>query len=227
MPLPAPVDDVVVLGILRLSHKYGVNYLLNRAIVHLETIYRLDRTIYCTLSSEEQPHQQRPLAFHLMALPILTEVGATWLLPMAYYGVGTHSLSELRSAGSFWDDLPAGIRVTCLPLAGIQREAILTLTRFVADRCDAQHFDCDMQRLRMISAVVARRGSFLRGAQDPLVGWNENGWQEIEATVCSSCLTRFKVEQHTAFNEVWDMLPQNCGLEGWDALLQRRKEVMG
>ncbi|KAJ6523160.1 hypothetical protein B0H19DRAFT_854030, partial [Mycena capillaripes] len=39
MPPPAPVDDVVVLGILRLSHKYGVNYLHKRAILHLETIY--------------------------------------------------------------------------------------------------------------------------------------------------------------------------------------------
>ncbi|KAJ7453403.1 hypothetical protein FB451DRAFT_1000518, partial [Mycena latifolia] len=39
MPPPEPVDIHVVLGILRLAHKYGIQYLYRRALRHLGTEY--------------------------------------------------------------------------------------------------------------------------------------------------------------------------------------------
>jgi hypothetical protein len=35
-----------------------------------------------------------------------------WLVPLAYYAVGTYDISQLSSAGAPWDSLPAGIRET-------------------------------------------------------------------------------------------------------------------
>lgn len=74
------------------------------------------------------PHRKKPLAFHLKALPVLIEVGATWLLPLTYYAVGTYNISQLRSAGAPWDSLPAATREICLPLAEIQYQAAVRIS---------------------------------------------------------------------------------------------------
>ncbi|KAJ7874102.1 hypothetical protein B0H13DRAFT_1723438 [Mycena leptocephala] len=117
MPPPSTVDFDEVLGILRLSNKYDVNHPCKRALMHLETVYPVDYNIYATLPMHAQPHQQQLLGFHLKAIPFLAEVDAAWLLPGAYYAVGTHPLASLLNAGPYWDRLPAGMRETCLPLA--------------------------------------------------------------------------------------------------------------
>ncbi|KAJ7350012.1 hypothetical protein DFH08DRAFT_863435 [Mycena albidolilacea] len=226
MPPPSPTDAEVALGILRLSHKYGVDYLHKRAITHLETLYNPDRTIYRTLSSNGQPHHAQTLAFHLQALPVLIEVGAMWLVPLAYYAVGTYDISQLRSAGPPWDSLPTGIRETCLPLAGIQRHAIADISRFLSDICDAANPAYALAQLFLVSSVITRRPTLPYGAQDPLAEWNDGEWAAVE-DLCGDCFSSFKAEQAQAFNEVWDALPLNCGLESWDVLLQRRKAVMG
>ncbi|KAJ7259941.1 hypothetical protein B0H12DRAFT_1322341 [Mycena haematopus] len=225
MPPPASVDGDAALGILRLSHKYAVDYLYARAISQLETIYNIDPTIYQNLSHESQPHQKQSLAFHLKALPILIEVDAVWLLPMAFYSIGTYSLSDLRSAGSPWDSLPSSIRETCLPLSGIQQQATITVNRFLSDDCQGEDpYDCAFSKLDEIRTAITNAPSVSR---DPLAEYNHQTWQRLVAVLCASCIANHIAGHAAAFAEVWDRLPQNCGLENWDALLQRRKEVMG
>ncbi|KAJ7245874.1 hypothetical protein B0H12DRAFT_1325220 [Mycena haematopus] len=226
MPPPSPVDGDAALGILRLSHKYAVDYLYARAISQLETIYNIDPTIYKTLTYKTQPHQKETLAFHLKALPILIEVDAVWLLPMAFYSIGTYKLSDLRSAGTPWDSLPSAIRETCLPLAGIQLRATITISRFLPDhdpeQCDGD--ECALTKLRLVGTIVTRKANL---SQDPLARYSDKSWDLMLRGFCTTCVDHYKEEHATAFAEVWDGLPQNCGLENWDVLLQRRKEVMG
>ncbi|KAJ7112497.1 hypothetical protein C8R44DRAFT_741587 [Mycena epipterygia] len=45
------------------------------------------------------------ITLDLKAIPILQEVGASWLLPFAFYSVGTYTSKELLGAGKTWDDL--------------------------------------------------------------------------------------------------------------------------
>jgi hypothetical protein len=170
MPPPSTVDFDVVLGILRLSHKYDVNYLYKRALMHLETVYPVDYNIYATLPMHAQPHQQQLLGFHLKAIPVLAEVDAAWLLPGAYYAVGTHPLASLLNARPYWDRLPAGMRETCLPLAGIQHKALITVCRFLSKHstCDNEVI-CNSGRLQLITFIIMERTA---GPQDPLAEWN-------------------------------------------------------
>jgi hypothetical protein len=224
MPPPSTVDFDAVLGILRLSHKYDVNYLHKRALMHLETVYSVDHTIYATLYIQAQPHHKQLLSFHLKAIPILAEVDAIWLLPSAYYAVGTHALPSLLAAGPYWDRLPAGMRETCLPLAGIQHQALITVYRFLSDRstCDDDE-PCNIVRLDTISGTIMRRATV---AQDPLAEWNTEEWTWMLDVLCPACVRRCRDDHAVAFMQVWNALPRNCGMENWDVLLAKRKAVM-
>ncbi|KAJ7677049.1 hypothetical protein DFH06DRAFT_1169601 [Mycena polygramma] len=225
MPPPAEVDFHVVLGILRLSHKYDVAYLHTRALAHLERVYPLDHTIYSTLTTVTQPHQRMSLGFHLTAVPVLIEVDATWLLPSAYYAIGTYELSTLRTAGAPWDALPPSIREACLPLAGIQLKAAIRISRFISDEsvC-ASSTDCAEGRLTVITSMITRLDSPL---QDPLAEWNNTEWERLRNVLCSDCVCDCQVDHSIALLEVWNALPGNCGLEDWDVLLAKRQAVMG
>ncbi|KAJ7878908.1 hypothetical protein B0H13DRAFT_2278946 [Mycena leptocephala] len=225
MPPPSTVDFDVVLGILRLSHKYDVNYLYKRALMHLETVYPVDYNIYATLPMNAQPHQQQLLGFHLKAIPVLAEVGAAWLLPGAYYVVGTHPLASLLNAGPYCDRLPAGMRETCLPLAGIQHKALITVCRFPSKHstCDNEVI-CNSGRLQLITFIIMERTA---GPQDPLAEWNTGEWASIVDELCPECLSRCQNDNAVAFMEVWNALPGNCGMENWEGLLAKRKTVMG
>ncbi|KAJ7245877.1 hypothetical protein B0H12DRAFT_1325222 [Mycena haematopus] len=205
---PSPVDGDVALGILRLSHKYAVNYLDARAISQLETIYNIDPTIYKALSHDSQPHQKQTLAFHLKALPILIEVDAVWLLPMAFYSIGTYSLSDLRSAGAPWDTL--------------SQQSQSTASSPISAK--GNPYECGWTKLHHIEGRITRQASV---SQDPLASYNNKHWLVMEIVFCTSCVANHQEDHATAFAEVWDKLPQNCGLDNWDVLLQRRREVMG
>ncbi|KAJ6580485.1 hypothetical protein DFH09DRAFT_1440908 [Mycena vulgaris] len=87
MPAQAPVRLDAVVGILRLSYKYEISHLCRRALNHLSVRYyftsieryrarsRLDHII----CDDSQPIKS--LARVIIAA---TEVGALWLLPIAY-----------------------------------------------------------------------------------------------------------------------------------------------
>lgn len=77
MPPAADMRLHEVLGILRLSHKYDVGYLHKRALSHLETLYPVN------LDKLDLEYRFGDLKADLVAIPILHEVGASWLLPYA------------------------------------------------------------------------------------------------------------------------------------------------
>ncbi|KAJ7095615.1 hypothetical protein C8R44DRAFT_549828, partial [Mycena epipterygia] len=102
MPSPTHVDLHVVLGILRLSHKYDVGYLYKRALGHLEIIYPINLANLDDHRVNKLNYECDNVAVHLKAIQILHEVGAVWLLPFAYYTVGTYPSAELLTAGEAW-----------------------------------------------------------------------------------------------------------------------------
>ncbi|KAJ6453340.1 hypothetical protein C8R45DRAFT_1112508 [Mycena sanguinolenta] len=178
VPPPSSVDADVTLGILRLSHKYAVDYIYAR------------------------PHQKQTLVFHLKALPVLIEVDALWVLPLAYYAIGTYTVAELRSAGIFWDTLPSRLRETCLPLAGIQLQAAINVNNFIADECqgggDVQ-YDCSLAKLEHITRMITRRVIM---SQDPLAEYNDADWDAEANMICAVCLASYEAEHAAAFSEV-------------------------
>ncbi|KAF7358113.1 BTB domain-containing protein [Mycena venus] len=97
IPAPAPIEILAVLGILRLSHKYDIEYLYRRALEHLKVDEWYGQTY-------DVPAADHILDLDLQATPALTslsiihaamEVGAQWLLPRAYCWAATLPIEEL------------------------------------------------------------------------------------------------------------------------------------
>jgi hypothetical protein len=96
--LPAPASNhlSVVVGILRLSHKYGCQYLHRRALEHLH-VDGWYSMAYNELGSEHL-HNGIPEfcpTHSLRVIQAATEVGALWLLPYTCYSLSTYSSKDL------------------------------------------------------------------------------------------------------------------------------------
>jgi hypothetical protein len=96
LPAPAPNHLSVVVGILRLSHKYGCQYLHRRALEHLHA----DGWYSIAYDKHGPEHLNNGIpefcpTHWLRVIQAATEVGALWLLPFTYYGLSTHSSEAL------------------------------------------------------------------------------------------------------------------------------------
>ncbi|KAF7353916.1 BTB domain-containing protein [Mycena venus] len=98
MPFPAPTEFDVVVGCLRLGHKYGVEYLRRRALVHFSsgfptTLSQFDRYMYEPEDGPSKEHSWRfpeDPASRIRAILVAREVDAPWLLPRAFYTLAVH-----------------------------------------------------------------------------------------------------------------------------------------
>ncbi|KAJ7112482.1 hypothetical protein C8R44DRAFT_711000 [Mycena epipterygia] len=225
MPPPAAIDFHAVLGILRLSHKYDVNYLYKRALLHLETVYPIDLANYRSISSNALNYKDGVIALDLKAIPILQEVGATWLLPFAFYSVGTYSPKELLGAGKTWDDLPVETKQTCILLHAQHVRDTYRLLQFLGPmNCTSD--SCEPIRQALLTDSVIFRGAVMTD-QNPLSDWPDTEWRDLKAELCDDCFLRARAEYDRVEAEIWDGLPENCGLEeGWDGLTEKRSSFV-
>ncbi|KAF7371318.1 BTB domain-containing protein [Mycena sanguinolenta] len=117
MPSPAATDFSTGIGIMRLSHKYDVPYLFRRAISHLESMYPYtlpEMQDFCRGTTRSHITFPFIVDTDLIALRAVSEVGALWMLPVAYYGVCEHSSKALLEAGDPWNALTTYEQQTCL-----------------------------------------------------------------------------------------------------------------
>ncbi|KAJ7652415.1 hypothetical protein DFH06DRAFT_1299631 [Mycena polygramma] len=221
MPPPAEIGFQQVLGILRLSHKYDVGYLHKRALCHLETVYPTGLIAGVgEVESDALDYQCRSPVLDLVAIPVLHEVGASWLLPYAYYSLATYSPKKLFSTGA-WDQLPSSMQQTCLLAQAIQLKA----SNSIFDALDqsstcASPDGCDLNKYRNL---CPREHSTSMG--DPLY---EPGFDvyALQSEVCYTCSSQIQARFDAARRSFWNQLPANCGMEGWQTLLEKRRVAL-
>jgi len=96
MPFPAPTTFENIAGCLRLSHKYGVDYLRRCALIHLLLAYRTPLSEWESYDYANNPgpvalprklcHGHGPTTtFQLSAIQLTREVDTPWILPIAFY----------------------------------------------------------------------------------------------------------------------------------------------
>ncbi|KAJ7134070.1 hypothetical protein C8R43DRAFT_894768 [Mycena crocata] len=225
MPPPASIDFHAVLGILRLSHKYDVNYLHKRALLHLETIFPVDFIEFGGRSFNKIGYSDIDLRHDLTAIPILHEVGATWLLPVAYYSVGTYGSRQMMAAGKAWDSLPVETKLVCAVLEALHLRASDRMNTFLGE-----HSEC-------ITAVMctSNKDSYMRDMwalpdDDDNSGLMtlefEPTWEHLPHILCHDCFLAARQRHLAARAAVWDKLPAHCGLEGWDVLKEKRRVAL-
>ncbi|KAJ6583480.1 hypothetical protein DFH09DRAFT_1144604 [Mycena vulgaris] len=219
MPPPAEIDFHAALGILRLSHKYDVDYLHKRALQHLETVYPIDVAKVPAQTSVN--YENGVIALDLKAIPIFQEVGATWLLPYAFYSVGTYPHSKLISGGETWDQLPFETKQTCFMVQPSLVRGVTKIHRFLGARSTCTTAElCETIKWARLRKRVTHRDA---ESSHPLSQCPEESWQILKMNLCHVCFADARAEYKLAEAEIWDALPANCGLENWEVLKERRR----
>ncbi|KAF7352186.1 BTB domain-containing protein [Mycena venus] len=92
---PSPVDFTTVIGVMRLAHKYDVQYLFRRALSHLDSMYPTDFSKFIDVNTSASTHHVRfkegDIIVDTVTLRAVSEVGALWFLPSAYYCIAGYS----------------------------------------------------------------------------------------------------------------------------------------
>ncbi|KAJ6540869.1 hypothetical protein DFH09DRAFT_1368513 [Mycena vulgaris] len=203
MPPPAQVEIDAVLGILRLAHKYDVHYLYLRALEHLSVMYG---------PSSLDDYLARPI--HWPTLPTswetidaITQFGALWLLPVAYYlaarlvsGRRPISSAEPSRGAASWRHGPMGC-------SAWRSSALISLFGFLGHEDDDPYDD-----------------NF-----GPLGDYDACQWNVLlnHKLMCPHCGKEAMSIHETAMEEFWARLPSIFGLPPWSDLNAMRVAVMG
>ncbi|KAJ7486955.1 hypothetical protein FB451DRAFT_1127200 [Mycena latifolia] len=231
MPPPAPVELLALLGILRLAHKYDVQYLYLRALEHIAVRYApLSLDDYSTSQYRDHiiyPADSSPV-YILGIIMAATEVEALWLLPIAYYLACTYPQKTIRSAVA----LGASEHLVQMCIAG-QAELIrgtVKVNSFLSKRSDAQCESagrCEMSRVEGFNGYL----SSLDSEEDltPLDDWPASDWAWFLRTgrMCRHCIQSAQESHTAALEEFWERLPLIFGLPSWSELHAMRDVVMG
>ncbi|KAJ7215900.1 hypothetical protein GGX14DRAFT_359122 [Mycena pura] len=220
MPPPAKIDVHAVLGILRLSHKYAVGYLFKRALLHLEIVFPID-----VEQARNIDVYSGQLHSDLKAVPILQEVGAAWLLPVAFYKLAIYDEQTLLDAGDSWTNFPADMKQTCLLARTQQLHMNNRINGFLALFSCASNNECAEKRALLLRDLVTYRDSEAYQLH-PLSEWNDEDWLDLASDLCDVCFALARAQHEVDLGHVWDQLPKNCGLEDWKTLKELRRVAM-
>ncbi|KAJ7733565.1 hypothetical protein DFH07DRAFT_894182 [Mycena maculata] len=241
MPYPAPTEFRILAGILRLSHKYEVDYLRRRALVHLSSAYStqlpdLDATIEGDAVAWIRPSwTEDRISVHVAAIGLARQVDAPWILPYAFYRAATietsgavqEILSSQLPAAQGWVTVLSRDDQTSF-LKGYFAQSRCTITDilrflyhpFMVEGCFSPQV-CNLARLRALEGLREE----LAIPTNPLYTWVEEDWQTVN--VCAVCLTSLRVAHRDARQAFWDNLPNIYDLPGWEELEQCKKAAIG
>ncbi|KAK7013124.1 BTB domain-containing protein [Favolaschia claudopus] len=218
---PVPVHFSTVIGVLRLSHKYDVEYLFRRALSHLDSMYptslpRLQDIL--TGKTYSHVHSSWEVTAHMDALRAASEVGATWLLPAVYY----------RITSAFSMNLAEG----CLSTADVQR-CLKAQTAFVRATAESHSF------LRLLPAPACRTLMHCRDAVWAAYG-RLHQWSSDQGDCnplsfwvfyctyppCADCEKMAQSSFSAVQASFWERLPSIFELVEWEELKKMEAAIM-
>ncbi|KAJ6500872.1 hypothetical protein C8R45DRAFT_979395 [Mycena sanguinolenta] len=236
-PYPSKVSFENALSITRLSHKYAVEYLLRRALVHLShefpmTLSTFDKRLLRSTDFEDIIDGQGDIAPCLAVVQLARRVNALWMLPVAFYKLASAHQEDIpwilqckmfktHAAGLGDDDKLVFLTCSVL-LSRLQSEAICFLHS--SDKC-ASSKKCNMARLDALTQV---QNSIEEGVGlDPLdLCLNQDVWNELEEGCCVKCYELLSQACGQARQMIWARLPGICGLPAWAELEKMKADAL-
>nr|GAT52676.1 predicted protein [Mycena chlorophos] len=239
MPSPHMADLSDILSILRLSHKYDVDYLFQRALAHLDQSLYFNSfhdfhhhlggfgSIRLIDGSDEEwnAHMNSPLPFVLI-LQATTEVNALWLQPLTVYWACSVPLNSLMS-------LPraAASRETLQQLVQWRTALVQARARFLAHFAEfgvgpgiGGHCSTSATCLRAGLSFVTRVMTQHAGADDASI-LEPIDLQDLN--FCRSCGDHAERFCENDAVDSWAQLPRRLGLPTWQQLRAQRQAVLG
>ncbi|KAJ7078448.1 hypothetical protein B0H15DRAFT_860500 [Mycena belliarum] len=229
MPAPAPIELAVVLSILRLSHKYDIQYLHRRALTHLaedgwyrKTCQWDDESGNHLLEDASSLNASPGLAFSI--LDAVKEVEALWLMPLAYYCASTFTPQE---CSPFLHGSTEQFARNAVAIHPYLVRATININQFLTlhDRC-ATTKRCTSVRQKHLDSLFSRVD--LEDDQDPLAEWERGKLEDLKVQgMCDPCYRLAKKRRNKAATEFLDKLPSLYGLPPWEELRAMKQTAMG
>ncbi|KAF7353919.1 BTB domain-containing protein [Mycena venus] len=248
MPHPAPTTYDVVVGVLRLSHKYEVDCLRRRALIHLSSAYRTtlpesDNSIYygnqmdpsCPASDIRSFEWPDNWTHDIVTIQLAREVDAPWILPWAFYCLGIVYYREpdndvFHGASSNGVSVALSLQDRKSIARGHKLQSIssaVDILRFLTDPIEIEGCtspkSCYLKRLR---AIDGNRENLRVYASIPLALWSKDDWKLLEG-LCPICLVVLKRTHRSARHAFWDKLPEMYGLPQWEELERLKTAAIG
>ncbi|KAJ7770700.1 hypothetical protein B0H16DRAFT_219508 [Mycena metata] len=205
----APLDFEDALGILRLAHKYDVPFLVERAIIHLESIYptTLAHAVHPTILADVVGE------FNFWAVDVFKRIGAVWLLPSAYFSISVEPWSNYRERFSL------EIQEMALRVQVFNMQNSIRLLEVITSEslCDCR-VECDYHKQKAIHLFIqngARDFNFLRQ-------WDALSWQKLDEALCAQCFQTVQLRYQQRLDEMWKELPGVCTMGSWEDLTKKR-----
>ncbi|KAF7353937.1 hypothetical protein MVEN_01080000 [Mycena venus] len=235
-PFPAHTDFDTICACLRLSHKYGVDYLRRRALVHLSCRYPTTLPGCDALEAKIISRSwKRPTndAFRIFLVQLAREVDAPWILPYNFYLFGA-SFAKLGTAifhGAVYNDIPVSLsredQDAFLNGYFMQKEITKSeIFRFLwsprkIEGCTST-VACLEARLNTFDTI--HEPDWVSTTDEPLHAWIAENWTTIG--ICPSCLTHCRKAHQDARQAFWDRLPEIYGLPSWEQLERMKTEAI-
>ncbi|KAJ7652836.1 hypothetical protein DFH06DRAFT_1418543 [Mycena polygramma] len=217
-PPPSKTDLATITGILRLAHKYDVQYLRRRALQHLDTGYPTSLAVYEVSGAET--FSSDGLDDSLRTIQCASEVGAMWILPTAFYFLCYSDMRDILAAPSY-ARLSGADQETVVISYTKQRLACPPVLPFLripfTEGCTA------------LAGCSAYRASYLVDVgswniSDPLGSYKD--WTPFEGRICAYCLQQSEEYHRTARKKLWEELPAIYSLPPWDVLERMKAESL-
>ncbi|KAK7039896.1 hypothetical protein R3P38DRAFT_3391255 [Favolaschia claudopus] len=215
-PPPTPTTLPTITGILRLSHKYDVPHLRRRALQHLDTGYPTSLSVYEVSGTET--FTSDGLNDSLLTIMVAGEVGASWVLPTAFYFLCYSDMRDILNAPR-WPLLSPADKETTILSYTRQRLATPPVLPFLripfTEGCTSLDRCTDYK-----AAYLEDVGAW--NISDPLGSYKD--WSPFVDKICDYCLTRAEEYHRAARKKLWEELPGIYGLPGWEVLERARGE---
>ncbi|KAJ7085117.1 hypothetical protein B0H15DRAFT_783343 [Mycena belliarum] len=225
---PAPTTFDVVASVLRMSHKYEVDTLRKRALVHLSSPHPTTLREWDKLRPAASEWLESPAAY-LDIVPLARQTSAYWLLPTAFYRICRHSYEKDIITGH---ELTPAEKVTCVVgIRCLETSCATDVLDFLSNPldipgCRSDEGECKDSRaiLRRSTEVWRRYAPGKDAPRLPLEVWTASDWENL--TVCEPCLRTMKAAHETAKKELWNQLPALFELPDWATLEQMKAEAL-
>ncbi|KAJ7612179.1 hypothetical protein FB45DRAFT_803476 [Roridomyces roridus] len=240
-PFPSRTTFDTIIGCLRLGHKYGVENLRRRALVHLssgcdtelsrhETASNVvdDAMALSAIMTWSWPEDR---LYSIRLIQVAREVNALWLLPETFYNLAAdfeEGITVILHGGVF-NGSPTRLTLED-QMAFFKGYAIQSRSTtefhnsFVCETtgCTSPS-ECAQARVKAIRTLHRRHMTRRNG---PLAIWVPKDSLSIP-NFCLDCSNAIKAQHAATRRNFWDALPSIYGLPPWQELIQMKVAAIG
>ena len=229
-PPPKNVPADVILSVALLGHKYEVQHLRRRSILHIERNYSMDMDTFMSRRTRNKGLWFRNFETLLRIIVTATYINALWVLPAAYYLCSDATPSHLLRDTSSWNSSHRAAVLRNVLAGKINLEFMDVAFEDLIGTPPCSGCICREQcALSKLAALRDVRSLFTRAGPDrkphTLGRWWHRHYLKVELCkgLCAPCSSACMSAYESARGDYWDKIPSAFNLPSWKELKSLRE----